>query len=74
MDAEVPVHCASSGIVNPLTVLGFVDLYQKWNKNGQKAKGIIHTASASSLGRMLNRLCIHEGIPLLCIVRRKEHV
>lgn len=36
-------------------------------------KGIIHTAAASALGRMLNKLCISLGIPLLNIVRREEH-
>lgn len=39
-----------------------------------KGKGIIHTAAASALGRMLNRLCQKEKIPLLNIVRREEHV
>jgi NADPH:quinone reductase-like Zn-dependent oxidoreductase len=36
-------------------------------------KGIIHTAAASALGRMLNKLCKSLGIPLLNIVRREEH-
>ena len=35
-------------------------------------KGIIHTAAASALGRMLNKRCIDIGIPLLNIVRREE--
>ena len=34
--------------------------------------GIIHTAAASSLGRMLNRWCQKEQIPILNIVRREE--
>jgi len=36
-------------------------------------KGIIHTAAASALGRMLNKYCLTLGIPLLNIVRREEH-
>ena len=36
-------------------------------------KGIIHTAAASALGRMLNKRCIRLGIPLLNIVRKQEH-
>jgi len=34
-------------------------------------KGIIHTAAASALGRMLNKLCQKRNIPLLNIVRKK---
>lgn len=34
---------------------------------------IIHTAAASALGRMLNKICKTEGITLLNIVRREEH-
>jgi hypothetical protein len=33
-------------------------------------KGIIHTAAATALGRMLNKICQTFGIPLLNIVRR----
>jgi hypothetical protein len=39
----------------------------------QGKKGIIHTAAASALGRMLNKLCQTFGIPLLNIVRKEEH-
>jgi NADPH2:quinone reductase len=34
---------------------------------------LVHTAAASNLGQMLNRLCIAEQIPLVSIVRRPEH-
>jgi NADPH2:quinone reductase len=37
-------------LVNPLTAIGFLDIAQQLG-----AKTIIHTAAASSLGRMLNR-------------------
>lgn len=67
IDEDVPVASAASGIVNPLTVIGFIHTYRK---NGHK--GIIHTAAASALGRMLNKLCQTEKIPLLNVVRRKE--
>jgi NADPH2:quinone reductase len=39
---------------------------------GQKPKGLINTAAASALGRMLNKYCQREGVPLLNVVRRKE--
>lgn len=69
IDEDVPLHSAASGIVNPLTVVGMTEIF---NATPNK-KGIIHTAAASSLGRMLNKLCISLGIPLLNIVRREEH-
>jgi NADPH2:quinone reductase len=34
----------------------------------------VHTAAASNLGQMLNRLCIADGIALVNIVRRPEQV
>ena len=42
-----------------------------YNKTPHR-KGIIHTAAASALGRMLNKYCKTLGIPLLNIVRREE--
>jgi NADPH:quinone reductase-like Zn-dependent oxidoreductase len=68
VDEDVPVPSAASGLVNPLTVVGMTDIYQKFEHKG----GIIHTAAASALGRMLNKRCIRLGIPLLNIVRRQE--
>ena len=44
------------------------DIYEKTAGK----KGIIHTAAASALGRMLNKRCQTLGIPLLNIVRREE--
>lgn len=66
---DVPQGSAASGIVNPLTVIGMTDIF---DTNPHK-KGIIHTAAASALGRMLNKRCIRLGIPLLNIVRKQEH-
>jgi hypothetical protein len=55
-------------------VIGFVETYRKWSNKGATGKGIINSAAASALGRMLNRLCQTENIPLLNIVRREEQV
>lgn len=66
IDQDVPTSSACSGIVNPLTVVGFIENYKK---NGYK--GMIHTAAASSLGKMLVKACIKNNIPLLNIVRRE---
>jgi NADPH2:quinone reductase len=65
IDEDVPVSSAASGVVNPLTVLGMVDTFRKGGYHG-----IVHTAAASALGRMLNKICQSEKIPLLNVVRR----
>jgi NADPH2:quinone reductase len=59
----------ASCFVNPLTALGMTETMRK---DGFKA--LIHTAAGSNLGQMLNRVCIKDGIDLINIVRKKEHV
>ena len=39
-------------------------------REGQKA--LVHTAAASNLGQMLNRICLKDGIDLVNIVRKPE--
>ncbi|WP_336335695.1 zinc-binding dehydrogenase [Pseudomonas putida] len=55
--------------INPLTALGFVETARR---EGHKA--IVHTPGASSLGLMLQRICLADGIPLVSIVRSAEQV
>ena len=57
----------ASAFVNPLTALAMIETMRA---EGHKA--IVHTAAASNLGQMLNRLCINEGIDLVNIVRKPE--
>ena len=57
---------AASSFVNPLTSLAMVETMRA---EGHKA--IIHAAAASSLGQMLNRLCMADGIDLINIVRKE---
>ena len=57
----------ASSFVNPLTALAMVETMRA---EGHKA--IIHTAAASNLGQMLNRICIADGIDLINIVRKPE--
>ena len=57
----------ASAFVNPLTALGMVETMKR---EGHKA--LVHTAAASNLGQMLNRVCLADGIGLVNIVRRKE--
>jgi NADPH2:quinone reductase len=55
--------------VNPLTALGMVETMRL---EGHTA--LVHTAAASNLGQMLNRICLADGVGLVNIVRRPEHV
>jgi NADPH2:quinone reductase len=57
----------ASSFVNPLTALGMVGTMQR---EGHKA--LVHTAAASNLGQMLNRLCLKDGVALVNIVRKKD--
>ena len=60
---------AASSFVNPLTALCMIETM---HKEGHKA--LVHTAAASSLGIMLNKVCIQAGIDLVNIVRKQEQV
>lgn len=57
----------ASCFVNPLTALGMVETMRR---EGHKA--LVHTAAASNLGQMLNRICIQDGVALVNIVRKPE--
>jgi hypothetical protein len=57
----------ASCFVNPLTALGMVATMRA---EGHTA--LVHTAAASNLGQMLNRICLQDGIPLVNIVRSRE--
>lgn len=57
----------ASMFVNPLTALGFVETARN---EGHKA--IVHTAAASNLGQMLQKICLKDGVPLVNIVRSTE--
>lgn len=65
-EGTTPAEGASC-FVNPLTALGMTETMRR---EGHKA--LVHTAAASNLGQMLNRICIKDGIPLVNIVRSKE--
>jgi len=57
----------ASSFVNPLTALCMVE---NMRMDGHTA--LVHTAAASNLGQMLNRICQAEGIDLVNIVRKPE--
>ncbi|WOB07368.1 zinc-binding dehydrogenase [Piscinibacter gummiphilus] len=57
----------ASCFVNPLTSLSMTEVMRR---EGHKA--LVHTAAASNLGQMLNRICMKDGIALVNIVRKPE--
>jgi NADPH2:quinone reductase len=57
----------ASCFVNPLTALSMVEVMKM---EGHSA--LVHTAAASNLGQMLNRICQADGVQLVNIVRKKE--
>ncbi len=73
LDACLPLPAAASAaqgascFVNPLTALGMVETMKL---EGHRA--LVHTAAASNLGQMLNRICLKDGIGLVNIVRKPE--
>lgn len=63
-------HTAKDGascFVNPLTALSFLETMRM-----EDHTAIVHTAAASNLGQMLNRICQADGVDLVNIVRKQE--
>ena len=69
LPAGATAEDGASSFVNPLTALGMTETMRK---EGHKA--LVHTAAASNLGQMLNRICLADGIDLVNIVRKPEQV
>ncbi|SFQ56700.1 NADPH2:quinone reductase [Variovorax sp. OK605] len=65
-EGTTPAEGASC-FVNPLTSLSMVETMRM---EGHKA--LVHTAAASNLGQMLNKICQKDGIALVNIVRKQE--
>jgi NADPH:quinone reductase-like Zn-dependent oxidoreductase len=67
LPADTTAAEGASWFVNPLTALGMTETMKR---EGHKA--LVHTAAASNLGQMLNRICLEDGIGLVNIVRNTE--
>lgn len=67
LPAGASARDGASCFVNPLTALSFPETMRM---EGHKA--LIHTAAASNLGQMLNKICIADGVDLVNIVRKPE--
>ncbi len=65
-EGTTPAEGASC-FVNPLTALGMVETMRR---DGHSA--LVHTAAASNLGQMLNKICIADKVGLVNIVRKPE--
>jgi NADPH:quinone reductase-like Zn-dependent oxidoreductase len=59
----------ASCFVNPLTALGFVETVKR-----EGHVGLVHTAAASNLGQMLNRICLADNMPLINVVRSQAQI
>jgi NADPH:quinone reductase-like Zn-dependent oxidoreductase len=65
-DGTTPAEGASC-FVNPLTALGFTETMRR-----EGFTALVHTAAASNLGQMLQKICLKDGIGLVNIVRNAE--
>lgn len=59
----------ANALVNPLTAQGFINILET---TGQKV--VVHSAAASSLGKMFLSLCQKSGIILINVVRKQSQV
>jgi NADPH2:quinone reductase len=64
LPADVTPRQGASSFINPMTALGMVETMRR---EGHTA--LVHTAAASNLGQMLNRVCAEDKVPLVNIVR-----
>ncbi len=67
MNEGVGPEEAASCFVNPLTALGMVETMRM-----EGFSGLCHTAAASNLGQMLQKICLADGVPLVNVVRKPE--
>ena len=68
MNEGTTSHEAAACFVNPLTSQAMIEVMRMENHSA-----LVHTAAASNLGQMLQKLCNAEGIDLVNIVRKQEH-
>lgn len=60
---------SASCFVNPLTALGMVETMKL-----EGFSALCHTAAASNLGQMLQKICLKDGVDLVNVVRKQEQV
>ncbi|MEM7101000.1 MAG: zinc-binding dehydrogenase [Pseudomonadota bacterium] len=67
MNEGVGSREAASCFVNPLTALGMTETMRM-----EGFSALVHTAAASNLGQMLQKICLADDIPLVNVVRKPE--
>jgi NADPH2:quinone reductase len=67
-DGVTPAQ-AASWFVNPMTAQGMVETMRM-----EDHTALVHTAAASNLGQMLNKICLADGVDLVNIVRKRSQV
>jgi NADPH:quinone reductase-like Zn-dependent oxidoreductase len=65
-EGTTPAEGASC-FVNPLTALSMIETMRRENHTA-----LVHTAAASNLGQMLNKICLKDGVGLVNVVRNGE--
>jgi NADPH2:quinone reductase len=67
--ADVTLEQGATMTINPFTALALFEIAERG-----KHHAIVISAAASALGRMILRLGQQNGVPVICVVRRKEQV
>ena len=67
-DGTPPARGASA-FINPMTALGMVE-----TAKAERHPALVFTAAASSLGRMVHRVCQEDGVGFVGVVRGAEQV
>lgn len=63
----ISIENGAAVLINPLTAMAMLETMR-----AQGHAALVHTAAASSLGQMLNRICLKDDVPLVSIVRKPE--
>lgn len=66
---KVTLEQGATFFINPLTACGLTNIAIK-----EKRGGIVQTAAASALGKMIQRYAKRKGLPVINIVRKEEQV
>lgn len=74
LPAGVSPEQGSMMFVNPMTAMAFFDIHQSFSKEKGEKVGIINTAAASALGKMIIKIANRKNIPLISIVRRDDQI
>jgi len=67
LDQSLPVECAASFFVNPLTAVALFDVAKR-----KGSPAFIHTVGNSQLGQMMVKLAKSQGVTIVNMVRKEE--